>query len=84
MPLLVTYGACSGGLIPDEIASVEVEETQETVMIQVMIRLPPQPFPTTCPENPIIEHTVELDSPVGDRIIEVAGDKGTVVLSPGG
>lgn len=82
IPLLVTYGGCTGGLVPEEIESIEVEEGSETVLIEVFVRLPPSPFPTTCPENPTIEHTVELQSPVGDRKIDVVADGETSTLWP--
>ena len=84
LPLLVTYNGCSGGTVPSDIDSmdVEVEESQEAVVIRVVIRLPPQPFPTTCPENPILDYVVELDSPLGDRVVDVRSDRGTVRLWP--
>lgn len=82
IPLLVTYGGCSGGLVPQEIETIEVEETHGTVLIEVFVRLPPQPFPTTCPDNPTIKHSVELKSPLGSRTIEVTFEKQTFTLWP--
>jgi hypothetical protein len=67
--------------VPEEVKSVDVEETAEFVRIAVFIRLPPA-LTTTCPANPEIEHTVVLDSPVGERIVELVFGDGTFVLWP--
>jgi hypothetical protein len=82
LPLLVTHTGCAGGLIPEEVESVEVEETEDNVRIAVFIRLPPAPYPTTCPANPEIEHTITLDSPIGQRTVELLFGDESYVLWP--
>jgi hypothetical protein len=82
LPLIVTYGDCIGGLVPQEVESVELVETKETVTIAVFVRLPPAPYPTTCPGNPEIEYTIILDSPLGARTVEVESGDETYLLWP--
>lgn len=82
LPLLVTHGGCTGGVVPEAVERVELVETQETVRIAVFIRLPPGPYLTTCPANPEIEHSVMLDSPVGERTVQLEFGDETYPLWP--
>lgn len=79
--LNVTYGGCSGGTLPEEIERVDVDETVDAIVITAWIRLP-QSFPTTCPENPVLSHTVELSSPLGERTIEAVANDRVEILWP--
>jgi hypothetical protein len=82
LELLVTSFWCSGGTIPAGIHSVDVEESDDAVVLDVRIELPVGTWPTTCPPNPILPVAAPLDSPLGDRTVTAISEQGRVLLWP--
>lgn len=68
--LLVTEGACnSGGQATDRIELVELVETETTVEVVIGVRPHEDGMARTCISNPPTPFTVELEQPLGDRVI---------------
>ncbi len=66
--LLVRERACSGSADPtDRLRPPEVIETAADIRIAIAV-VPPEGF-QTCPGNPSVPITIELDQPVGDRAL---------------
>ena len=66
--LLVTETACNSG--QDAAGRVEVTSLQETgSTVEVVIAVSPRRGDQTCPSNPPTPFTVDLDEPLGDRLL---------------
>lgn len=63
----VTRVGCAGGFTGD-VRSVSEEADEEQIIIQVYVE-PLDEEEASCPANEVVEHTVELQHPVGDRVL---------------
>ncbi|GAA1759581.1 hypothetical protein GCM10009747_18280 [Agromyces humatus] len=67
--LLVTERECNSGRpATDRVELVELVETETTVEVVIGVR-PHESGAFTCPSNPPTPFTVELEQPLGDRVI---------------
>lgn len=68
--LLVTESACnSGGRATDRVELVELVETESTVEVVIGVRPHEDGMARTCISNPPTPFTVDLEEPLGDRLI---------------
>lgn len=68
--LLVTEVACAGGTSADGRVTLEhLAQLEERVELVIGIEAPPGEG-QTCPSNPQTPFTIELDEPLGDRVVQ--------------
>lgn len=76
--LLVSYVECANGEAPADVEDVHLEETEESVTIEVILQLPRNDGSekVTCPSNDWLAYTLELPQPLGNRSLYATNELG--------